>query len=558
VRNAFASIQAQIPGWKPYDGHLEVAELEETAQMASESAQVASQMSVVIFMAFGVLIGILPEPGTQATVPASFTMNDTAGYTIPSGTQIGYPLSGNSQLNFTVQATIVVPPGQSTGVGTLVCETPGAFGNGLAPATCQVISPTNPGIASVATTAVSAGGTDAETQTAYINRLSAELQLLAPRPILAADYAAMAPNVPGVFRALAIDGLNPGRTFTDGTTTSGSPTLVSLLQPPLIPTVTPTGTPGVTTWSYVVTAVNPNGETTASPVGTTATGAATLNTTNYNALGWTADPDAASYNIYRYNGTVYQLIGNSLTNSYHDTGAAAGTINPPVTNTATSAAFDVNDLHKPITRVGSGIPASTYVGVINDPTSIGLSSSATSNVPVNASVTGSGITVTLGDLTNQERFVAVCGIDSTGAALADSVSDAMYAYFQAKREVNFVVAELSPTFSGIDVTVSCDAIHGANTTTVQSAIVAALNAFLNPATWGGGTTVPPTWSNTAGTVRFFDVVNVVRSLPQVAFINDAGVKICIHGGTLAELDVVLPGDAPLPSLATVSVTVAAT
>ena len=58
--------------------------------------------------------------------------------------------------------------------------------------------------------------------TSYINRLTAELQLLAPRPILPADFAALATSVTGVFRAMAIGGLNPGRSVADGITTNGS------------------------------------------------------------------------------------------------------------------------------------------------------------------------------------------------------------------------------------------------------------------------------------------------------------------------------------------------
>jgi hypothetical protein len=45
---------------------------------------------------------------------------------------------------------------------------------------------------------------------------------------------------------------------------------------------------------------------------------------------------------------------------------------------------------------GTNIPANTYIGVVNSPTSIGLSSSNTSNVPVSATGSGSGITLSIG------------------------------------------------------------------------------------------------------------------------------------------------------------------
>ena len=709
VKQALANIVAQIPGWIPREGHLEVAIIEEVAQMVSVSAQVAAQMSTIIFESYGQLVGVIPEAGVQATVACLFTMVDTAGYTIPAGSLVSYPITGSTQVLFTVQNAITVAPGNLTGTGTLIAESAGIFANGLTAATCQTVV-TIASVTSIATTATSSGGVDPETQVSYLNRLSAELQLLAPRPILAADYAAMAANVPGVYRAMAIDNLNPGRVIVDGATTLSSPTLLSLLAPPLIPTVTPVGTAGSTTWAYEITSVNGLGETTVSPSGQTTTGNASPNNTNYNALSW-ADPselipggqigtgvgpwtaynstvavdlttppppgvpgnslqcsttatafagaenstafslaastkytiscyvlaDAAAvsgggfgfyhndtdlsadnslapsttwqrythtftttaggsgnlyfrqqtpnaaghiwiagfnivtgavapsvksmvsyYNVYRYGGSTYQWIGSSPSTSLNDTGLIHSGVVPPATNGTSSAFFTSEDLHR--TVVGEGIPASTYVGVVNSPSSIGLSSSVTANTPVNATATASGVTVAFGDITGVERYVAVCGIDQNGAALSDTISDALYAYLQGKREVNFEVGELLPTISGIDISVTCDAVHGANTTTVQTAIIAALNNFLNPATWGGGLNTPPTWLSSANVVRFFDVANVIKTVPGVLYIGDSGLLTCIHGGTPAELDVTLPGRAPLPSaaLGVLSVTVSAT
>src|ERR1035437_9570182 len=91
VKQALANIVAQIPGWIPREGHLEVAIIEEVAQMVSVSAQVAAQMSTIIFESYGQLVGVIPEAGVQATVACLFTMVDTAGYTIPAGSLVSYP-----------------------------------------------------------------------------------------------------------------------------------------------------------------------------------------------------------------------------------------------------------------------------------------------------------------------------------------------------------------------------------------------------------------------------------------------------------------------------------
>lgn len=452
TQKALADIAAQLPGWVPREGHLEVAVIEEAAQMAAESAAVAAQMAPIIFEYLGQLLNITPLPGVEATAPVIFTMTGTAGYTIPAGTAVAYALTSGpgpttSQVLFTVQTDIVIAPGASTGSGTIICETVGSFANAL-PAAAVLLVTSSSTVASVATTDVTSGGVDPETEAAYLNRLSSELQLLAPRPILAADFAAMAPNVEGVFRALAIDGLNPGRTVTDGVT------------------------------------------------------------------------------------------------------------NSTATVTSATANFVSGDVGRPIS--GTNIPASTYIGIVNSTTSIGLSSSATSNVPVNATGSGTGITLTIGDLTSQQRYVAVCGIDSSGNALSPTVQNNLQSYLNGKREVNFVVAMLSPTYTNIDVTVSCFAQHGFTTSSVQASIQAALQSFLNKATWGGGGQTPPTWLSTANVVRFLDIANVIKDTPGVLYIPSGSLTISIHGGSMGATDITLPGDAPLPVADTLSITVTAT
>lgn len=62
--------------------------------------------------------------------------------------------------------------------------------------------------------------------------------------------------------------------------------------------VTPQGTPGSTTYSYRVSAINAKGETLACAKVTITNGAATLNETDYNRLTWDAVTGAAGYRVY--------------------------------------------------------------------------------------------------------------------------------------------------------------------------------------------------------------------------------------------------------------------
>ena len=211
IQDAFDYITGKVPTWLPSEGNLEVIMLGALAQMAAEVRDVASDVPAAIFRYFGAtLLGLPPIDAVQASVPSTWTMVDNAGYTIPAGTVVGIPSGGDELVAFESIGDVVVPPGSTaTAAGgvTLLAVDPGAAGSGLT-GTPELIDSLS-FVTAVALTAPTSGGTDAEEDDAYLNRLTAELQLLAPRPILARDFAVMARRVGGVFRATAIDGYNP-------------------------------------------------------------------------------------------------------------------------------------------------------------------------------------------------------------------------------------------------------------------------------------------------------------------------------------------------------------
>jgi hypothetical protein len=436
VADQLDAIAASYPGWVPSEGHLEVALLEAFAQMAAETAQVAAQVPIAIFMYFGQLVGILPEAGVAASAPSTWTAVDDAGYTVPAGTQIGIQVTGTDLELFETVADAVIPPGEtSVSDIELVAINVGTADNGIE-ASPVVPVDTLAFLESIATTDVTSGGIDPETQDDYINRLSAELQLLTPRPILPSDFSALAPQTVGVFRALTIDGLSPGRSFSDGVINNTSPTL-----------------------------------------------------------------------------------------------------------TSATAAFTPGDVGRSVT--GTGIPSSTTISAYVNATTVTMSHNATAS--------HTALAVTLGDLTGQERTVTVCGVDTAGAALSGPIQAALQTNLEALREINFVVDVIAPTFTEIDVSTTVIANADADETAVQAAIVAALQEFLSPAIWGGGDQTPPVWSPGTNIVRYLDLATVIRNIPGVAYIS--ALQDCIHGGSLASVDVTLPGDAPLPQPGTLTVIV---
>ena len=215
-------LMANIPGWTPADGNLEIWHIMALAQMLATSRDVASIVPDQIFEYFGSSVMNLPPiAAAPAQVAATITVQDNAGYTIPAGTQFAFQVTGSTLALFTVQTTTVILPGASSAIGVLLnAEIAGSASNGLT-GTMTLIDPLAFITGATATT-TSSGGVDAEDANTYLSRLVADLQLLAPRPILPGDFAVLARSIAGVYRALGIDGYNPARTFTDGVTATST------------------------------------------------------------------------------------------------------------------------------------------------------------------------------------------------------------------------------------------------------------------------------------------------------------------------------------------------
>jgi hypothetical protein len=102
--------------------------------------------------------------------------------------------------------------------------------------------------------------------------------------------------------------------------------------PPTNLAVVPQGTPGTTTYSYQIASVQNGGFGPAISAVSTATGAATLSNTNYNAITWNTGAGAQSYAVWRStNNGTYTLLGvfagyvNGTSASLNDTGFTPNT-----------------------------------------------------------------------------------------------------------------------------------------------------------------------------------------------------------------------------------------
>ena len=211
AQEAFTYLQAQIPNWQPAEGNLDVWLIRSISRVAAEVQDIASTVPTTIFRFAGAsLFNLPPIDAVPALGQTTWTMADTAGYTIPAGTLIGLRISGDTLIPFQTVNEVIIPGGSTaTTAGAIQIQAvnPGSEATGLTGTLELIDSIAN--VSSIVLTAATTGGLDAETDTEYLNRLTLELQLLTPRPIIPSDFSALALSVPGVHRALTLDGYDP-------------------------------------------------------------------------------------------------------------------------------------------------------------------------------------------------------------------------------------------------------------------------------------------------------------------------------------------------------------
>jgi hypothetical protein len=338
--------------------------------MVADARDVASAVPKSIFRYYGnSIIGIAPIADIQASASSTWTAINTNGYTIPAGTQVGVRAAGDELIAFQVAFDVVIPPGSVTttvGQVQLLAVLPGDQANGFTGA-AELIDPID-WIASINIPGLTGGGVTAETDDSYLNRLAAQLQLLSPRPILPQDFATMARSIPGVARALAVDGYNP---------------------------------------------------------------------------------DTATY--------------------------------------------------------------------------------------------------------NNERYVTVAVVDAAGEPVSGVVKGQVDALLQSEREINFIVRVIDPTYTFINVSVAFVLVPGQDATVIQNNVIAALQSYLSPASWGGsqGDEGSSVWSSQPN-VRYLELATVVNNVFGVDYITS--LTFAANGTTLGTSDVSLGGVAGLPRPNTITAT----
>jgi hypothetical protein len=205
-------IQQEFPDWNPSEGQLDVIIGRYFSMQAAFTADMASRVQRAIYRYFGSsLANIPPLPGAQAlgTIECNISPTDPdITFTLPYGTLVGVTDNNGDMQMFQTLTDIVAPPGVLYAQVDIQAIEIGAAADGLS-GSVQFIELVD-WISDASVIGSTAGGSDPEDDDTYIQRLTDNLALMAPRPILAQDFAIIARNVPGVWRAAVIDNFRPG------------------------------------------------------------------------------------------------------------------------------------------------------------------------------------------------------------------------------------------------------------------------------------------------------------------------------------------------------------
>ncbi len=522
----FAVIEALIPGWEPSDAHLETILTRQLTAQIAEARDVATLVGTEIFRILGEQIaGVTAKNPTYATAQTTWSLTDTAGHTIPAGTVVQVQ-SSDTQVAFEVVSQVIVLGGSDTATNVEIrAVAAGAAGSGLS-GTVTLVD----GLAfvdAITLDAATSGGDDGETDDEYLARLREELTLLAPRPILPADFEVLARRTDGVHRAIAIDGYNPdhNRLTANQSSVETDTTGFQADTNAAIARTTATAADGVASLRITSSAAGASAARTLS--GTS--GIAVVAGAKYTALASFRPAAARDCHV----DIIWYTAGGAVIST--TAGATANVAAGAYTALAVTAVA----------------PATAAFAAVR-PVFTATAGAETCDVDRWALHEGDSLTWTLGPSTGTgtARYLSVAAVDELGQPVGTAVRAALQDNLDAMREVTFAVRAIDATITPVAVTFTAVAYKGYDTADVQSRAVAAVSEYLNPATWGRAN-AGDTFSWVADNiVRYLEVATAINNVEGLHYIS----ALTVNGGAV---DVTLPGVVALPTAGVITATITA-
>lgn len=212
-QNFVAYVNESFPDWQPSEGQLDVMIARYFSMQAAFTADMATRVQRAIFRYFGSsLANIPPLSGSQSTAIVHFVIVDVnvppVDHFLPLGALVALTNDNGDSIAFSLTGDLVAPAGTTESEIEVRALDLGEDGNNIT-GTVEMVEQVD-WIQTAWVVGYSANGSDPEDDAVYIQRLSDNLALMAPRPILADDFAVFAQNIPGVWRAAVLDNFRPG------------------------------------------------------------------------------------------------------------------------------------------------------------------------------------------------------------------------------------------------------------------------------------------------------------------------------------------------------------
>lgn len=527
----FDVMRAAYPAWEPIEGAPETMLIEIGANWAADAAYLLTTWADSIFKHFGAsLQNLAQNDAVPATITSTWTAGDTLGHTIEAGTEVQVQNDAGDWIAFSVVDEVTIPAASSaTAAGEVQLEAiePGVAGNGLS-GTAESIEAFD-WLDSVALVGTSAGGADAETDAAYLTRLVRRLQLMAPRPIKPEDFAVLATDIDGIYRAVAIDRYNPEHNLLTLNAAS------------------------------VETNVNDWNATTNCSIAQSATHAA--DNSNSLRLSSTAGGTMVATQDSGVSGTAITAGQQYTASAFSRAGASARTIRVGI-NFYDSGGTIIGATHWGSTAVNATANFNTEAKV----SYVAPSTAAYASIVLEVQATGGAAELHYFDKmqlregsistpwvaggtnpTNNEATVTVAAMASDGTAPPSLTLTEVEDYLTDLREIGFTVYAVGPDDNPIDVDYEVTLVDGADEVEVLAAIDAAIEEYLDPANSGTPSSGESDLWVFTDTVQIFELATLIN--------NVGGVDSVVFGSLLingSATDHQLYGIAPVTSPGTIT------
>jgi hypothetical protein len=216
AEEAFDRIREDYPEFDPRDPQLAVLIIMALALRAAEIQTLLTMIPRAIFRWAGAyLFNVPPVDATPAVGTTTWTARAdavTGGLTIPAPFSVGFETDDGDTIVFSTVENIVFAANQTVVAGVqIVADEEGLEGNGMTGPVLTVDADDR--IVNVTLQGSTAGGSDAEEDDDYLDRLSRRLTLSGPKLTRAVDFATLALEEPEVYRAIAIDNFTPPATY---------------------------------------------------------------------------------------------------------------------------------------------------------------------------------------------------------------------------------------------------------------------------------------------------------------------------------------------------------